>query len=112
VVSKAVNGWRSLPNAYGRIPMNASEPGMAKPTSDYISDLNASFEIGPAKAALIVVDMQYATGSRKAGLGRRLTEEGKLDTLARERFDRIENVVVPNLRRMLVFFRENGLRVI
>lgn len=92
--------------------MNASEPGMAKPTSDYISDLNASFEIGPAKAALIVVDMQYATGSRKAGLGRRLTEEGKLDTLARERFDRIENVVVPNLRRMLVFFRENGLRVI
>jgi len=92
--------------------MNASEPGVAKPTSDYISDLSASFVIDPAKAALIVVDMQYATGSRKAGLGKRLTEEGKLDTLARERFDRIDNVVVPNLRRMLAFFRENGLRVI
>jgi nicotinamidase-related amidase len=32
--------------------------------------------------------------------------------LAGERFDRIENVVVPNLRRMLAFFRENGLRII
>jgi nicotinamidase-related amidase len=95
-----------------RIPVNASEPGGARPTNDYISDLSASFEIDPAKAALIVVDMQDATGSRKAGLGKRLTEEGKLDTLARERFDRIENVVVPNLRRMLAFFREKGLRVI
>jgi nicotinamidase-related amidase len=92
--------------------MNASEPGVAKPTSDYISDLSTSFEIDPAKVALIVVDMQYATGSRKTGLGKRLTEQGKLDMLARERFDRIENVVVPNLRRMLAFFRENGLRVI
>jgi len=92
--------------------VNASELGVVKPTSDYISDLSASFEIDPAKASLIVVDMQYATGSRKAGLGKRLTEEGKLDTLARERFERIENVVVPNLCRMLTFFRENSLRVI
>jgi nicotinamidase-related amidase len=101
-----------MPNTCGRTLVNASEPGGAKPTNDYISDLSASFEIDPARAALIVVDMQYATGSRRAGLGKRLTEEGKLDTLARERFDRLENVVVPNLQRMLAFFRENSLRVI
>jgi len=91
--------------------MSTSEPRM-KPTSDYIGDLSASFEIQPARAALIVVDMQYATGSRQAGLGKRLTEEGKLDAQARERFERIENVVVPNLRKMLAFFRENGLRIV
>ena len=92
--------------------MSPAEQRAEKPTSDYITDLNASFEIDPAKAALVVVDMQYATGSRKAGLGKRLAKEGKLDALARERFERIEKVVVPNLQRMLVFFREKGLRVI
>jgi nicotinamidase-related amidase len=85
---------------------------LEKPTNDYMPDFNVSFEIEPAKAALVVVDMQYATGSRNAGLGRRLAEQGKLDALARERFERVENVVIPNLRRMLAFFRENDLRVI
>lgn len=88
------------------------EPKATKPTSDYITDLNTSFEIIPSKTALIVVDMQYATGSRKAGLGKKLIEQGKLDALARERFERIENVVVPNLKKMLSFFRENRLRII
>jgi len=92
--------------------MCASEGRVAKPTSDYINDLSSAFEIDPARAALVVVDMQYATGSRKAGLGKRLTEQGKLDALAGERFDRIEKVVVPNLERMLAFFRQHGLRVI
>ena len=89
-----------------------AESGTAKPTSDYITDFNVPFEIDPAKAALVVIDMQYATGSRKAGLGKKLAAEGKLEALAGERFARIENVVVPNLRRMLAFFRKNGLRVI
>ena len=92
--------------------MNPAKEGSAKPTNDYITDLSSSFKTDPAKTALVVVDMQYATGSRKAGLGKRLTEEGKIDKLAGERFDRVENVVVPNLQRVLAFFRENGLRVI
>ncbi len=92
--------------------MSTNKPGVLRPTDDYITNLSMSFEIDPAKVALVVVDMQYATGSRKAGLGKRLTEEGKLDALARERFERIENVVVPNLQKMLTFFRENRLRVI
>ena len=50
----------------------------AEPTNDYITDLNAPFEIDPAKTALIVVDMQYATGSCKAGLGKRLTAAGQI----------------------------------
>ena len=39
-------------------------------------------------------------------------EEGKLDAPAGERFDRIDNGVVPNLKRMLAFFRQHGFRVI
>lgn len=92
--------------------MNEIESNVAAPQNDYITGLSASFEINPAKAALVVIDMQYATGSRNAGLGKKLASEGKLEALAGERFARIENVVVPNLRRMLSFFRENGLRVI
>jgi nicotinamidase-related amidase len=96
----------------GRKNMSGIESKAAAPKNDYITALSASFEINPAKAALVVVDMQYATGSRKAGLGKKLAAEGRLETLAGERFARIENVVVPNLRRMLSFFREHGLRVI
>ena len=89
-----------------------AKPKATKPTSDYSTDLSALFEIQPNQTALVVVDMQYATGSRKAGLGKKLIETGKLDELAGERFERIENVVVPNLKKMLSFFRENHLRVI
>ena len=92
--------------------MTTSDSRALKPTNDYVTDLNVPFEIEPAKAALVVVDMQYATGSRKAGLGKKLVEEGKLELLAGERFERIEKIVVPNLRRMLAFFRENSLRII
>ena len=92
--------------------MTAGQSDVAKPTSDYSNDITAQFEIDPSEAALIVVDMQYATGSREAGLGKKLTQEGKLDALAGERFERIEKVVTPNLKKMLAFFRENALRVI
>jgi nicotinamidase-related amidase len=92
--------------------MNGAKQEPEKPTADYMSDFNVWFEIEPAKAALVVVDMQYATGSRKAGLGKKLAEQGRLDTLARERFERVENTVVPNLQKILAFFRGHGLRVI
>jgi nicotinamidase-related amidase len=92
--------------------MSVPEPKAPQPTNDYIVDLSASFEIEPAKTALIVVDMQYATGSRKAGLGKKLTEEGKLEALAGERFERIEKIIIPNLQKMLAFFRENSLHII
>ena len=92
--------------------MSAAESAAARPTNDYITDLNVPFEIDPARAALIVVDMQNATGSRKAGLGKRLAQAGQLNAVARERFDRIEKVVVPNVVKALAFFREQHLRVI
>ncbi len=82
-----------------------------KATSDYAALFNSGFILEPFKTALVVVDMQYATGCRTTGLGKMLKEMGKED-LGRCRFDRIERVVVPGIQRLLNFFRSHGLRVI
>jgi nicotinamidase-related amidase len=77
---------------------------------DYISDYTATFGLEPDSTALIVVDMQYASAYRHAGLGKRLMDEGK-DELVAYRFDRIENVVVPTIKRLVTFSRENHLTI-
>ena len=40
-------------------------------TQDYIRDYMSEPVIEPAGAALLIIDMQYATGSRQGALGRR-----------------------------------------
>jgi len=74
-------------------------------------DIEEKVGFDPAHTALIIVDMQYYSGCRTMGLGRRFAEEGRAD-LMEWRFDRIENLVIPNLRRLLGLFRRHGLRVI
>lgn len=51
-----------------------------------------------AASALVIVDMQYVSGSRDGTLGRRMRAERS--NLTDYRFDRIERLVVPNIRRM------------
>ena len=80
-------------------------------TSDYATLFNPGFTLEPFKTALLVVDMQYATGSRTTGLGKMLKDMGK-EELGRYRFDRIEQVVVPKIQQLLHFFRSHGLRVL
>jgi biuret amidohydrolase len=87
--------------------MNNHRPA---PQLDYMVSYTQHFELTAARAALIIVDMQYASGSRTEGLGRRLAEEGR-EEYGRERFDNIERMV-PNLVRLLGFFREAELPVI
>jgi len=82
-----------------------------KMTNDYITAFTSDFEIEPKSTALIIVDMQYATGSRNEGLGKLLSEQGKSD-LVQYRFDRIEDVVIPTIKRLLSFFRENQMAVV
>lgn len=81
------------------------------PRMDYAPGLTREVRLDPARTALIVVDMQYATGSRTEGLGKKMTREGT-EEYVRERFDRIEQVVVPNIQRLLAFFRQHRLHVI
>ena len=78
---------------------------------DYLIDFVPDFRLDPPRTALLVIDMQYASGSRTHGLGRLLQEQGREES-GRWRFDRIEQIVVPNIQRLLGFFRRHGLRVI
>lgn len=82
-----------------------------KVTNDYITEFTSDFELEPKSTALIIVDMQYATASRNKGLGKLLNEQGKSE-LARYRFDRIEDVTIPTITKLLSFFRQHQLSVI
>lgn len=82
---------------------------MSEPT--YIDAFTRSFELNPGTTALVVVDMQYATGSRSHGLGRLLAGQGRLDE-AHYRFERINTLVIPNTARLIETFRRLSAPVI
>ncbi len=74
--------------------------------TDYIRAFMAERPVNFERAILVVVDMQYATGSRQGALGRRLQRQGS--DVADYRFERIERFVVPNTRRLLDAFHGGG----
>ena len=78
--------------------------------TDYAHQFNPGFTLDPRRVALVVVDMQYASGSRDHGLGRALKARGQ-EALGAYRFDRIERTVVPAIQRLLAFFRAHGLKL-
>ena len=82
---------------------------MPQPT--YIDDFTRQFLLSPADTALVLVDLQYASGSRQHGLGRLLASQGRLAE-AEYRFARIERLVVPNSRRLADAFRALGAPVV
>jgi len=83
-------------------PAASSAPAGITAT-DYIAAYSARSAADPARAALVLIDMQYATGARSGALGRKLAAHGS--TVGDYRFDRIERFVVPNARRLLAAFR-------
>jgi len=72
--------------------------------SRYIKALTWPIAIDAADTALVVIDMQYASGSRRHGLGAHLAREGTLEE-AQYRFDRIEKVLIPNTQQLLAAWR-------
>jgi len=78
---------------------------------DYFDVFTRPVHINPATTALVLVDLQYASGSRYHGLGVLLTKQGKIEN-AKYRFDRIEQLVVPNSRKLLEAFRKAESRII
>lgn len=82
---------------------------MTAPT--YIDDYTRPVRFHPASTALLVIDMQYASGSRRHGLGKLLAAQGKLAE-AEYRFHRIDTLVVPNIRRLIAAFRSVRARVL
>jgi len=61
---------------------------------DYIRDYMAERTVDPARCALVIIDMQYATGSRQGALGLKLAAQGS--NVGDYRFERIERLVLPH----------------
>lgn len=78
--------------------------------ADYIRAYMADRPVDATKAALVIVDMQYATGSRQGALARKLKSEGS--TIGDYRFDRIERLVLPHALRLRDHFRARGRPVL
>jgi nicotinamidase-related amidase len=79
--------------------------------SDYINRFTRPVPVDAGDTALVVVDMQYASGSRHHGLGALLASQGKLAE-AEYRFARIENLIIPHTRKLLAAFRAAGSPVV
>ena len=67
-------------------------------SGDYIRAYMPERPIDVGRSALVIIDMQYATGSRQGALSRKLQAEGS--TVGDYRFDRIERSVLPNTLRL------------
>jgi len=78
--------------------------------ADYIRAFTADRPVQTARAALVIIDMQYATGSRQGALSRMLQAQGS--TAGDYRFDRIERFVLPNTLRLREHFRQLGRPVL
>lgn len=79
-------------------------------TQDYIRDYMSEPVIEPTGAALLIIDMQYATGSRQGALGRTLKAQGS--NVADYRFARIESTVLPSIVRLRTHFHRLGQPVV
>ena len=78
--------------------------------ADYIGAYMDQRPVLPARAALLLIDMQYATGSRDGALGRKLAAQKS--NAGDYRFERIESMVLPNTQRLLAGFRAAGHSII
>lgn len=81
---------------------------MRRPKDDVVAEHTLAINLRPESTALVVIDMQYASACRTTGLGRWLNEHGRAAE-GKYRFDRIEQLVVPNISRLLAFSRSEGL---
>lgn len=79
-------------------------------SADYIRAYMPERPVDPARTALVIIDMQYATGSRQGALGRKLQAEGS--NLGDYRFGRIERFVLPNTLRLRERFTRLGRPVL
>ena len=79
-------------------------------SNDYIRAYQAERTVDAARAALVIIDMQYATGSRQGALARKLLAEGS--TVGDYRFDRIERFVLPHTLRLREHFAALGRPVL
>ena len=86
-----------------------SDLTMSQPS--FIDTFSQQFSLVPEQTALLVIDMQNATGNREMGLGKLLAEQGNIAS-AQYRFDRIDQLLIPNIQKLIKGFRAAGAHVI
>ena len=79
--------------------------------SSYVEGFTVPVTMSARTTALVIVDMQYASGSREHGLGKLLNDQGRLDSAA-YRFDRIDALLIPNIGKLLAAFRGSGTHIV
>lgn len=80
------------------------------PQADYIRAYMSERPVDAARSALLLIDMQYATGARSGALGRKLAAQKS--NAGDYRFERIETMVLPNTQRLLAGFRAAGRAIV
>ena len=80
-------------------------------TPSFVDAFSQQFTLDPAHTALLIIDMQNATGNRHMGLGELLAEQGD-SASAEYRFDRIEQLLIPNIQKLIEGFRAVGASII
>ncbi len=72
-----------------------------------------TFEFAPHQTALVIVDMQYSDAHRDYGIGAKAKRNGP-EAIANFAyyFDRLDELVVPNIKKMQDFCRSIGIEVI
>jgi biuret amidohydrolase len=84
---------------------------MADAPADYAKAFMSDHVADPARAALVIVDMQYATGHPTGPLAQKMAAEGTVAITA-WRFARIAELVIPNTRRLIDAMRQAGGQVV
>ena len=77
--------------------------------NNWFSDELSFFGVEPKKSALLIVDMQYMCAHPDYGAGVLL--KSKNPDIAEYYFDRLEKFVIPNIKKLLIFFRSKKLDV-
>ena len=78
---------------------------------NFIDNFTKEVFVSVKDTALLIIDMQNATGNRKMGLGKKLEAEGKSQS-AEYRYDRIEQILIPNIMKLADTFRESNGKII
>ena len=79
-------------------------------TEDYVQQYNTERVTDPERSALVIIDMQYATGHPTGALAQKMKAEG--NSVADWRFERIETLVIPNNQRLIKVMRAAGGKII
>lgn len=77
----------------------------------FVDSFSQTVAVNAADTALLIIDMQNATGNRTMGLGKILAEQGTLDDAA-YRFDRIDQLLIPNISKLASAFRSARAKVV